>query len=341
MLHDALATTIQQHIDNKTKPLGSLGQLETLATQICKLQGRTDPVLSKPAILVFAADHGLADSGVSAYPQSVTAQMVMNFVNGGAAINVFARQNKLQLKIVDAGVASDFPQDVPIVHCKVAKGTANMLHQAAMSEQQRTQCESHARALVQSEYDAGCNVIGFGEMGIGNTSAATLIMHYLLDCPLQDCAGRGTGLDDAGLRHKLKVLQQVRKKHGDLREASDVLQSVGGFEIAMICYGMIQAAQLGMLVLIDGFIATAAAMLAVRLEPESREAMAFCHQSGEPGHQRMLHSLDASALLQLDMRLGEGTGCALAYPLVQAAVNFINEMASFESAGIDGKSDDQ
>jgi len=332
-----LAQQIQQCIDRKTKPLGALGQLEELAARICMLQKRIDPNLCKPTMLVFAADHGLADEGVSAYPKDVTAQMVLNFVNGGAAINVFCRQNGIDISIIDAGVDYDFPEDLPMIARKVGRGTANMLEQPAITSQQRQTCRAHAEQLVSEQAEQGCNVLGFGEMGIGNTSAAALIMHYLTRTPIEHCIGRGTGLNDQALSAKLAILRNVIEARGPLETPEAVLQAVGGFEIAMICYGMMHAAERNMLVMVDGFIATAAALLAIRLAPSSRAAMIFCHRSDEAGHARLLDYLEAKPLLSLGMRLGEGTGCALAYPLLQAAVNFINEMASFESAGVSEK----
>lgn len=330
----SLSEHIQTLIDNKTKPLGSLGQLETLAKQICLVQHTTQPSLQKPSIIVFAADHGLAAAGVSAYPQAVTAQMVHNFVHQGAAINVFCRQNQLQLSIVDAGVASDFERSLPIVHEKVGYGTANCLHQKALSSTQLEQCFSVGKQQIEELKAQDCNIVGLGEMGIGNTSSAALIMHYLTGLPISQCAGRGTGVDDDGFKQKLATLAEVVKFHGQLSQPLDILQAVGGFEIAMMCSAMLEAAKQGMLILVDGFIASAAALVATKLQPACLQSMVFCHQSNEAGHQQLLAHMGAQPLLQLGMRLGEGSGCALAYPLVASAVHFINEMASFDTANI-------
>lgn len=325
---------IWQKINTKTKPVGALGQLEELAAQLCRIQHSLTPTLQQPALLVFAADHGLAQEGVSAYPPEVTAQMVLNFVAGGAAINCFTQQHGIQLDVIDAGVAHAFDPSLPIKHCKVAAGTASSLQQAAMTEEQLHRCQEVATELVAEQQARGCNVLGFGEMGIGNTSSAALIMHYVTGAPLEACVGRGTGLDDAGWQRKLSVLHRVREQHGALNDPENILAAVGGFEIAMISYGMEAAAKAGMVVMVDGFIATAAALLCCQRTPESRQHMVFCHQSDEDGHALMLQHLEANALLKLNMRLGEGTGCALAYPLLVSAQTFLRDMASFDSAGV-------
>ena len=334
-----LTDNIKQTIDNKTKPLRSLGQLETLAEQICLVQETTQPSLSHPSVIVFAADHGLADSGVSAYPKEVTAQMVLNFVNRGAAINVFCQQHNLKLQVVDAGVDNDFDPSLAIIDKKIAHGTANCLRQKAMSTEELDKCFETGRSLVDNLHSEGCNIIGFGEMGIGNTSAAALIMHYVLGLPLNECVGRGTGLDDEGLNKKLAVLSSVTQFHGKLETPKKILEAVGGFEIAMMCGAILRAAENKMLVLVDGFIASSAALLAIKLNSHCRKNMIFCHQSEESGHAKMLNAMEAQPLLNLGLRLGEGSGCALAYPIVASAVHFINEMASFDSANVSQKSD--
>jgi nicotinate-nucleotide--dimethylbenzimidazole phosphoribosyltransferase len=330
--------SIQQLIDSKTKPLGALGDLESLAFQICQIQNTLSPQLSKPKVLVFAADHGIADSGVSAYPKAVTAQMVLNFINGGAAINVFCAQHNIELKVVDIGVDFDFDSSIAIEHKKIARGTANSTTHQAIQDSELKECQRHAVDLVDEAHAQGCNIIGFGEMGIGNTSAAALMQHYLLDIPLEDCIGRGTGLDDEGLRHKLTILRQVCQYHGALSGVDDIMRAVGGFEIATMSHAMIEASNKNMIVLVDGFIASVAALTACREKPECRKNMIFCHTSHEHGHRELLKALNAKPLLDLNMRLGEGSGCALAYPLVLSAVNFVTQMASFESAAVSHKS---
>jgi len=325
---------IQHAIDTKTKPLGALGKLESVAFQIAKLQQTLTPKLASPSILTFAGDHGAANAGVSAYPQEVTFQMVMNFLQGGAAINVFCRQNDIALQVVDAGVNFDFDDTPGLVDAKIAHGTANYLETQAMSKAQLDACLQQASDIVDGVVLSGCNIIGFGEMGIGNTASASLIMSAICELPIERCVGRGTGLDDAGLDRKLGLLTDAQEKHGEMSDPHQILQTFGGFEIAQICGAMLAAKRHGMVIMIDGFIATAAYLVAHAIDPAIDENAIFCHTSNEAGHQLMLDHLQAEPLINLEMRLGEGTGCAVAYPLIKSAVAFLNEMASFESAGV-------
>ena len=332
-----LLEAINYKIDTKTKPIGALGALEHIVRQVALVQGTLRPALSKPHILVFAADHGIANEGVSAYPQEVTFQMVMNFLNGGAAINVFSTQHGIGLKVVDAGVNFDFGQSPGLINRKIGYGTRSFLREPAMSKGQCAQAMEVGAALVEDLHQKGCNVVGFGEMGIGNTSSAAMIMHAFTGIKLAECVGRGTGVNNKGLEKKLEVLTQALNKHGIPESPLDVLQTYGGFEVAMMCGAFLKAAELEMLLLVDGFIATAAFLTAFEMAPNVREYAVFCHQSDEKGHALMLEYLQAEPLLNLGMRLGEGTGCAVAYPILQSAVNFLNEMASFESAGVSDK----
>ncbi|HRD87529.1 MAG TPA: nicotinate-nucleotide--dimethylbenzimidazole phosphoribosyltransferase [Accumulibacter sp.] len=327
---------LQARIDGKTKPPGSLGELERLALQIGMIQQSLTPDLGQPQVLIFAGDHGAALAGVSAYPQEVTWQMVENFLGGGAAINVFARHNGLQLQVVDAGVAHDFGARNGLIDAKIASGTRNYLVQPAMSHAQRDQALARGAAIVQRLADQGCRVIAFGEMGIGNTASAALLTHQLIGTPLTDCVGRGTGLDDAGLARKQALLAQAASRASlpPDTDALDVLAEFGGFEIAMLSGAMLAAAARRMLLLIDGFIVTAALLVAARHAAAVRDYCVFCHRSAEAGHQAQLRALAAEPLLDLGLRLGEGTGAALAWPLVRAAAAFVNEMASFASAGV-------
>lgn len=338
-LDTVIVPALQKKIDQKTKPLGALGQLERLALQIGRVQASLTPRLSNPQIVVFAGDHGAAKSGVSAYPQDVTWQMVENFLAGGAAINVFARQNGLGLQVVDAGVAHDFGQRDGLIDAKIAAGTRNYLHEPAMTTAECYAALEKGTQIVHQLAEQGCRVIGFGEMGIGNTASASLITHVLTGTPLVDCVGRGTGLDDAGLARKRVLLTQALARAALPKDADTltVLAEFGGFEIAMLTGAMLAAAECGMLLLIDGFIVTAALLVAARIAPEIHDYCVFCHRSAEPGHLAQLHALKAEPLLDLNLRLGEGTGAALAWPLVNAAVNFLDEMASFESAGVSEK----
>ncbi len=329
-----LTDQIQEKIDGKTKPLGSLGRLETLAWQICTVQQTLHPSLNKPHVVVFAGDHGITDAGVSAYPQEVTYQMVMNFLNGGAAINVFCRQNDLDIKIVDAGVKFDFEQHSALINAKIAKGTQSFLTGDAMSAEQLADCFDEGQTIVEQVHASGCNVIGFGEMGIGNTSAAAMIMSALCDMPLENCIGRGTGLSDEQLKSKIETLKKAQEFHGELIEPEEILKVYGGFEIAQMCSAMLTAAEKNMLILVDGFIASSAYLVASFIDPSIKLNSIFCHLSNEHGHKFLLDYLEAEPLLQLDMRLGEGTGCAVAYPIVKSAVAFMNEMADFDGAGI-------
>lgn len=333
--HAELTAAIAHKIATKTKPLGALGQLEDLAHRIALVQQTLTPRLRRPHVLVFAADHGIAQSGVSQYPPEVTHQMVRNFAAGGAAINVFCRQNGLDLTIVDAGVRGSFA-DLPAVRDeKIAEGTRNFAHEPAMTAAQCADALQRGARLVDELQAGGCNVLGVGEMGIGNTSSAAVLMHKLTGRPLVECVGRGTGLDAAGLHRKLTTLTKAVAAHPQVgSEPLAVLTTFGGFEIAQMCGTLLRAAEHRMLLLIDGFIASAALLVAARLAPALVSYCVFCHESDEQGHRLLLAELGGQPLLRLGLRLGEGTGCALAYPLVRAAAGFFNEMASFQSAGV-------
>ena len=325
-------------IDTKTKPLGALGFLEKLAFQIGEAQQTLQPILKKPTIIVFAGDHGIANAGVSAYPQAVTYQMVLNFLNGGAAINVFCKQHKIDLKIVDAGVNFDFPTHRKLINAKVGKGTKSFLTEKAMTNAELNQCLAHGKTIVQQVFEKGCNIIGFGEMGIGNTSSAAILMHLLTQIPLTQCVGRGTGLDDKQFLRKITILQNALDNQSVSSDPLSILATFGGFEIAQMCSAMMTAFERNMLIMIDGFIATSAFLVAYKLNPDIRRNAIFCHLSDEFGHKNLLNYLEVVPILQLNMRLGEGTGCAVAYPIIESAVHFLNDMASFESADVSNKS---
>lgn len=336
-----LQQQLQQKIDYKTKPLGALGMLEVIAMQAGTIQNTVSPKIINPHIVVFAADNGIAATGlVNPYPQAVTAQMVLNFVSGGAAINVFCKQNHIALVVADAGVNFIFDEGLPIINAKIKMGTGNYLHENAMSLQEVNTALEKGKSIVKSIAETGCNTIGFGEMGIGNTSSAALIMHHLMQLPLADCVGRGTGANDKQLQQKTATLQTVSDFHLLQKEAISVyelLSKIGGFEIAMMAGAYLQAAEQNMLVVVDGFIATAALLIAITIREEVLSFCIFAHASDEHGHQKMLQHLNAKPLLQLGMRLGEGTGAALAIPLIRSAIAFLNEMASFEAAGVSNK----
>ncbi len=332
-----LKEKLQHKIDFKTKPLGALGMLEKLALQIGIVQNSLSPILNNPTIVVFAGDHGVAKEGVSAYPQEVTFQMVSNFLNGGAAINVFCKQNNINLKIVNSGVNFDFETDKNLTDAKIANGTKSFLQAEAMTETQLQQCFTKGNEIISQVFENGCNVIGFGEMGIGNTSSAAMLMSKLCDLPLEKCVGRGTGLNDEQLENKIAILQQAQEFHGKIDDPKVVLRTFGGFEIAQMCGAMLAAFEKNILILVDGFIATSAFLVACNLQPAIKSNAIFCHLSDEFGHQNLLNYLEAEPLLKLNMRLGEGTGCAIAYPIIESAVTFLNNMASFESAAVSNK----
>jgi len=328
---------LQFIIDNKTKPPGSLGFLEKIALQIGEVFNTINPKIIKPAIIVFAADHGIAQHGVSAYPQEVTRQMVDNFLSGGAAINVFCRQHNIELTIVDAGVNYDFPSNTSLVNNKIGKGTRSFLHSPAMSMEQVHQCISKGAEIVNTIAKEGCNTIGFGEMGIGNTSSASVLMSLLCNIPIEECVGNGTGLNDKKLSQKHILLKQAIDNYKSEKELFSILEHFGGFEIIQMAGGMLEAHKNNMLILVDGFISSVAFMIAGKINPVIKRNGIFSHCSAEKGHRKLLDYLQVKEILQLDMRLGEGTGCAVAFPIIQSAVNFLNEMANFENAGVSNK----
>ncbi|AZP14247.1 nicotinate-nucleotide--dimethylbenzimidazole phosphoribosyltransferase [Undibacterium parvum] len=333
--NSVLSEQLHGCINNKTKPLGSLGRLEQLAHQVGLIQQTSSPVLLAPGIIVFAADHGVVAEGISAFPQDVTWQMVENFLSQGAAINVFAKQNGMHLQIVDAGVKHDFGSRQNLLDRKIADGTRNFAQEAAMSAEQ---CQAALRHGIDLIAALSGNVVGFGEMGIGNTTAAAALMHKLTGIAVADCVGAGTGLSEAGILHKQSVIEAAVSLHAEVHEPLDVLACFGGFEIAMMVGAMLAAAERRMVLLIDGFIVTSALLVAARLQPAILDYCVFAHRSDESGHGKMLAALAAKPVLALDLRLGEGTGAALVYPLVQAAVNFLNQMATFGSAQVSEKS---
>jgi nicotinate-nucleotide--dimethylbenzimidazole phosphoribosyltransferase len=332
----SLKDQLQHKIDFKTKPTGALGQLEAIALQLGMIQNTLSPELKKPTILVFAADHGIADEGVSPYPKEVTWQMAMNFCSGGAAISVFCKQNGIGLKVIDAGVDYDFPAGSPIIDAKVARGSRNMMLEQAMTPAECQRAMQRGAGFVRQEALAGCNTIGFGEMGIGNTSPSSLLMHRFLNLPIETCTGKGAGMEGEKLDHKANILKAVSEKY-DPQTPEETLATFGGLEIAMMVGAILEAKKLDMVILIDGFIATAATLTAVQFEASVRDNCIFCHASEEKGHQLMLDHLGAKPILSLGMRLGEGSGAAVAFPVIRAAATFLNEMASFDEAGVSNK----
>jgi nicotinate-nucleotide--dimethylbenzimidazole phosphoribosyltransferase len=331
-----LKEELQHKIDLKTKPAGALGQLEEIALKLGLIQNTLSPELKKPTILVFAADHGIADEGVSPYPKEVTWQMAMNFCSGGAAVSVFCRQNGIDLKVIDAGVDYDFPKGCPVIDAKIAKGTRNMMNEPAMTMDECRLAMERGAAFVSCEAEAGCNTIGFGEMGIGNTSPSSLLMHRFMNLPIEVCTGKGAGMTGERLDYKTSVLKAVAEKY-DPKTPEETLATFGGLEIAMMVGGILEARKLGMVILVDGFIATAATLTAIRFDASVRDNCIFCHASEERGHRLVLDYLQAKPVLSLGMRVGEGSGAAVAYPVIRAAATFLNEMTSFEEAGVANK----
>ncbi|HEY0945644.1 MAG TPA: nicotinate-nucleotide--dimethylbenzimidazole phosphoribosyltransferase [Opitutaceae bacterium] len=334
-----LVPELQARIDAKTKPPGSLGRLEELALALGMMQATTEPALRNGRVLVFAGDHGLAEEGVSPFPQAVTVQMVANFLAGGAAINVFARQQGLTFQVIDAGVAADLPPHPQLLACKVRPGTRNARREPALTRDEARQClEQGARLALDLAAD-GADAFLPGEMGIGNTSASALLCSALLGIPLDDCVGSGAGHDRAGLARKLTILKDVQARHAgaSAQDPIGALAAFGGCEIGMMAGAMIGAASQRLLIVVDGFIATAAVVLAERLRPGVLSYCVFSHVSTESGHAKVLRALGVRPLLDLGLRLGEGTGAVLAWPLLVSATAFLREMATFESAGVSEK----
>jgi len=328
---------LQEKIDGKTKPVGALGSLETLAFQVATVLETLNPKIVNPNIVVFAADHGIANHGVSAYPQDVTRQMVGNFLEGGAAINVFCKQNDIQLSIVDAGVNYDFPTNANLINAKIAKGTQSFLHAPAMSETELQLCFEKGKSIVENIAKTGSNCIGFGEMGIGNTSTASVLMSLLTGFSIEECTGKGTGVENEKLIQKQDFLKKAIENYSGQAELKEQLAYFGGFEIIQMASGMLSAFENKMLILVDGFICSVAFLIASKINPLIIKNAVFCHCSAEQAHQKLLQYLNAKPILNLDLRLGEGTGCAIAFPILKSAEAFLNEMASFESAGVSRK----
>ncbi|NML16015.1 nicotinate-nucleotide--dimethylbenzimidazole phosphoribosyltransferase [Azohydromonas caseinilytica] len=332
----ALEAALRHCIDNKTKPLGALGRLEALMLQLGRVLGSETPRLEQPQLVVFAGDHGLTAQGVSAYPGDVTWQMVMNFLAGGAAVSVLARQHGLQLSVVDAGVRCDFEPQPGLLLRKVAPGTADASQGPAMSADQCATALEAGRDVVRG---LPGNALLLGEMGIGNTSSAALLLSRLAGLPIERCTGRGTGLGDAALAHKVRVLSGVLALHAHAVEPLQALAALGGFEIATMVGAVLQAAAERRVIVVDGFICGSAVLVAAALRPAVLECCVFAHQSQESGHALMLEHLGVQPLLALDLRLGEGSGAALAWPLLESACRILAEMASFEVAGVSRNAD--
>ncbi|WP_119395275.1 nicotinate-nucleotide--dimethylbenzimidazole phosphoribosyltransferase [Salinibius halmophilus] len=321
-------------INNKTKPLNSLGKLEQLAFALGRIQQTRRPKVAPAAHIVFAADHGVVASGVSAFPQEVTQQMVANFANGGAAINVFCRQHDITLEVMDVGVKGDISAIQGVAHAKVAHGTNNFLHEPAMTSSDCQAALMLGGARVTHLLNSGIKCFSFGEMGIGNTTSATALLTKLHQLDVATATGRGTGVDDAGLQRKQQVIEQALARLPEQISPFELLCEVGGLEIAALTGAMLTAAAANVPFIVDGIIATAAVSVAAAMAPNMIERAIFAHQGAEPGHQLALQALNAQPLLHLDLALGEGTGAVLAWPLLQSACLMMREMASFADAGV-------
>ena len=334
----ALLDAIRHKIDNLNKPKGSLGRLEDLAAQICLIQQTLTPKLNNPCHLLFGGDHGIEHEKVSVSPREITWQQMLNFAKGGGGVNMFCRQHGFKLYLVDVGVDYDLSNCHEIYNRKIAPGTANFIDGPAMSEEQYRQALDVGAEFVDKCHADGCNVVCVGEMGIANTSPSSVWMSLFGDIPLDECIGAGAGLDNAGIKHKSNVLNRAVDRFiyttGGKADTNTVIRYFGGFEMVSAVGAMLRAAELGLIVLVDGFIMTACALAAVRLYPEAKEYMIFGHVGDENGHRRLLDLLGAQPLLNLGLRLGEGTGALCAYPIVESAVRMINEMNNFDNAHI-------
>lgn len=331
---DGIRPALIDKINNLTKPKGALGRLEELALRIGLIQQTLTPALRHPQNIIFAADHGIVEEGVSLSPKEITWQQISNFLHGGAGVNFLCRQHGFALKIVDAGVDYDLPYEKGIINMKVRKGTRSYLHEAAMTEEEMELCLERGAEVVRRCHDEGSNVLSFGEMGIGNTSSSSLWMSCFTGISLEQCVGAGSGLDNAGIRHKYEVLRQSLDNYRGDGSPRDIIRYFGGLEMAMAVGAMLQAAELKMIVLVDGFIMTNCMLAASRLYPEVMAYAVFGHCGDESGHRLLLDAMGAEPLINLGLRLGEGTGAICAYPIVESAVRMINEMDNFAHAAI-------
>jgi len=328
------AALARRAIDEKTKPPGSLGALEDWAVQLAEIQGTLTPRIGRARVLVFGADHGVAADGVSAYPPQVTGEMMRNFSRGGAAINVLARANGLEIEVIDVGVDADLATVTGITHAAVRRGSANLRHGPAMTDAECDAAIAVGRAAVRRAADDGVAAIGLGEMGIGNTTAAAAVLSALTGAPPAVTVGRGTGVDDARLAHKRVVVTEALARHATHTTPMAILAALGGLELAAIAGAALEAPRHGIAVVVDGFISTVGTLAAVRIDPSIRDHLFFAHRSAESGHGVALEALAARPMLDLGLRLGEGTGAALALPLLRAAAAVLAEMATFDGAGV-------
>lgn len=330
----AIEPTLIDKINNLTKPKGSLGTLEDLALQIGLIQQSLSPALHHPQNIIFCADHGIADEGVSVSPKEVTWQQTIHFTHGGGGVNFLTHQHGFGLKVVDAGVDFDLPYERGIINMKVRKGTRNFLHEAAMTEEEMNLCIERGAEMVKRCEAEGSNVLSFGEMGIGNTSPSSIWMHLFAHISLGKCVGAGSGLNSQGISRKLQILQEAVNRYNGDGSAQDIIRYFGGYEMVMAIGAMLQSAEDHVVILVDGFIMTACMMAAMQLYPAVKDYAVFGHCGDESGHRLLLDAMGAKPLLSLGLRLGEGTGAICAYPIVDSAVRMINEMESFQQASV-------
>ncbi|WP_289741801.1 nicotinate-nucleotide--dimethylbenzimidazole phosphoribosyltransferase [uncultured Duncaniella sp.] len=331
----ALKAAVTDKIDNLTKPKGSLGRLEELAARICLIQQTLTPELRQPHNVLFAADHGVIAEGVSVSPKEVTWQQLGHFSKGGAGINFLCDQHGFRLVLVDAGVDYDIPAGHGIIDKKVRKSTRNFRHEAAMTDGEFRLCLERGAEVIDEIHDStGCNIVSFGEMGSGNTSSSSMWMHLFTGIPLKQCIGAGAGLDSDGIRHKYEVLSDALSRYDGDGSVESKMAWFGGYEMVMAVGAMLRAAELGMVIIVDGFIMTSCILAASRLYPAVLDYAVFGHQGDESGHKLMLENLGVRALLHLDLRLGEGSGAVCAYPIIESAVRMINHMDSFKDVNV-------
>ena len=330
-IDETLRPEIQDKIDNLNKPKGSLGRLESLALQICQIQQTLTPSLSHPCHLLFGGDHGIEREGVSVSPREVTWQQMVNFTRGGGGVNMFCRQHGFDLKIIDAGVDYDLTPYPTIINRKIARGTRNFLYEPAMTAEEFERALSVGAEMVDKCHQQGCRILSIGEMGIGNTSPSSIWMHLFCHIPLNECIGAGAGLNSDGIRHKFEILSKAITNY---KSHLSPLLYFGGFEMVAAIGAMLRAAELRLVILVDGFIMTACALAATTLNANASDYMIFTHCGDESGHKRLLDAMHAEPLLHLGLRLGEGTGALCAFPIVDSAVRMINEMNNFNNAHI-------
>ena len=335
--NEVLRKSIQEKIDNLNKPKGSLGRLETLAEQICMIQQTLSPTLSHPCHLLFGSDHGIEQEGVSVSPREVTWQQMINFTRGGGGVNMFCRQHGFHLRIIDMGVDYDLSDHPRILNRKIARGTRNFLHEAAMSEEEFEKAIDTGIEMVGYCAKEDCNILCLGEMGIANTSPSSIWMSLFGNIPLNECIGVGSGLNNKGVSHKQQILNEAVSnflKTFPSPTPTDIIRYFGGFEMVAAIGAMLQAAKMNIIVMVDGFIMSACMLAASKLEPNVLDYAIFGHCGDESGHRRMLELMDAQPLLHLGLRLGEGTGALCSYPIIESAVRMLNEMNNFENANI-------